>query len=287
MGLARGPTGIVWILVALGLWALQPWARLVALVIAGLALLEAVLAFFQFTGTGIGFGMAIMPLLFIWYLNSSEVKAAFGEGQPEPSAPTASPQPVAVPAPAPERQAVAAAPAAALAVAAPMAAAAATEPAAPPPVSPPVVAAAVAAEKPRAAHHMDIEDVAWISAADREKLAAAGIRTTDDLLTAGAKPYDREKIAAATGISGTRIREWVDSIDLMRVPGVGPQYSNLLEAAGVDSPAELAQRNPANLAITVQEVVAARPGIVHHLPSEAEVASWVDEARRLDKLVEH
>ena len=75
-------TGIVWILVALGLWALQPWARLVALIIAGIALLEAVLAFFQFTGTGAGFAMAIMPLLFIWYLNSSEVKEAFGEDSP-------------------------------------------------------------------------------------------------------------------------------------------------------------------------------------------------------------
>ena len=73
----------------------------------------------------------------------------------------------------------------------------------------------------------------------------------------------------------------------MRVPGVGPQYSDLLEAAGVDSPAELAQRNPANLAVTVQEVIAARPGIVHRTPSEAEVAAWVDAAKNLDKVVEH
>ena len=61
----------------------------------------------------------------------------------------------------------------------------------------------------------------------------------------------------------------------MRVPGVGPQYSDLLEAAGVDSPAELAQRNPTNLAITVQEVVAERPGIVRRIPTEAEIAAWV------------
>ena len=73
----------------------------------------------------------------------------------------------------------------------------------------------------------------------------------------------------------------------MRVPGVGPQYSDLLEAAGVDSPAELAQRNPANLAITVQEVVAARPGIVRRVPSEAEIAGWIEEAGRLDRVVEH
>ena len=86
-----------------------------------------------------------------------------------------------------------------------------------------------------------------------------------------------------TGISSKLIREWVDNVDLMRVPGVGPQYSDLLEAAGVGSPAELAQRNPANLAITVQEVVAARPGIVRRIPSEAEIAAWIEEAGKLDE----
>jgi cytochrome c oxidase subunit IV len=75
-------TGIVWILAAFGLWALQPWARLFALLMAGIALFEAVLAFFQFPGTGTGFAMAIMPALILWYLNSSEVKAAFGEPKP-------------------------------------------------------------------------------------------------------------------------------------------------------------------------------------------------------------
>ena len=75
-------TGIVWILVAFGLWGLQPWARTVAMIVAGFALFEAVLAFFQFPGTGIGFGMAIMPVLILWYLSTDEVKEAFGEGVP-------------------------------------------------------------------------------------------------------------------------------------------------------------------------------------------------------------
>ena len=112
-------------------------------------------------------------------------------------------------------------------------------------------------------------------------------RRPTSLLAAGAKPDDRERIAEATGISSKLILEWVDNVDLMRVPGVGPQYSDLLEAAGVDSPAELAQRNPANLAITVQEVVAARPGIVRRIPSEAEIAGWIEQAGKLDKVVEH
>lgn len=72
--------GILWVLVALGLWALQSWARVFAMIVAGLALLEAVLAFFQFPGTGVGFAMGIMPALILWYLSTSEVKEAFGEG---------------------------------------------------------------------------------------------------------------------------------------------------------------------------------------------------------------
>jgi hypothetical protein len=75
-------TGIVWIMVAFGLWGLQSWARIVAMVVAGFALFEAVLAFFQFPGSGIGFGMAIMPVLILWYLSTDEVKEAFGEGVP-------------------------------------------------------------------------------------------------------------------------------------------------------------------------------------------------------------
>jgi hypothetical protein len=75
-------TGIVWLLAAGGLWALQSWARLFAQIIAGFALFEAVLAFFQFPGTGVAFGMAIMPALILWYLSTPEVKAAFGEAEP-------------------------------------------------------------------------------------------------------------------------------------------------------------------------------------------------------------
>src|SRR5688572_3122027 len=71
--------GIAWLLVAFGLWALQPWARMLGLIIAGFSLFEAVIAFFQFPGTGIGFAMALMPLIILLYLNGREVKAAFGE----------------------------------------------------------------------------------------------------------------------------------------------------------------------------------------------------------------
>ena len=73
----------------------------------------------------------------------------------------------------------------------------------------------------------------------------------------------------------------------MRIPGVGSQYSDLLEAAGVDSPAELARRNAANLWTTFGEVIAARPGIVRRAPSESETAEWIAAAGSMEKAVTH
>ena len=78
-------TGIFWLLAALGLWALQSWARLFVQIMAGFAIFEAVLAFFQFPGTGIGFAMAIMPALILWYLSTDDVKEAFAESELPPA----------------------------------------------------------------------------------------------------------------------------------------------------------------------------------------------------------
>ena len=75
-------TGIAWLLVAGGLWALQPWARTATMIIAGFALFEATLAFFQFPGSGLGFAMAILPGLILVYLMSADTKVAFAENDP-------------------------------------------------------------------------------------------------------------------------------------------------------------------------------------------------------------
>ena len=75
-------TGIVWLLAAGGLWSLQPWARTFTMIIAGFALFEAVLAFFQFPGTGVGFAMALMPAFILWYLSTDDVVAAFAANEP-------------------------------------------------------------------------------------------------------------------------------------------------------------------------------------------------------------
>ena len=134
---------------------------------------------------------------------------------------------------------------------------------------------------------MNIEEVEGIGPANAGKLKTAGVDTTDELLERGATPAGRASLEGATGISHGKILEWVNHVDLMRIKGVGSEYSDLLEAAGVDSPAELARRNAANLATTVQEVVAARPSIVRRVPSEDELQGWIDQSKKLPKVVEH
>ena len=132
-----------------------------------------------------------------------------------------------------------------------------------------------------------IAEIEGVGAAHATALAAAGVKTTDDLLASAGSPTGRAGLARETGIGEDVLLGWVNRADLMRIPGVGSQYSDLLEAAGVDSPAELARRNAANLWTTFGEVIAARPGIVRRAPSESEVAEWIAAAGSIDKAVTH
>jgi len=133
---------------------------------------------------------------------------------------------------------------------------------------------------------MKIADVEGIGPSYAAKLQKAGVRTTDDLLKRGAKRSGREQLEKASGISHAKILEWVNHVDLYRIDGIGSEYSDLLEAAGVDSPAELAQRVATTLATKMAEVNA-RKKLVRHVPGEATVAAWIAQAKRLPKVVEH
>lgn len=134
---------------------------------------------------------------------------------------------------------------------------------------------------------MKIEEVEGIGEGAGGTLRAAGIATTDDLLMAGGSAGGRSKVSTMTGISEHQLLKWVNRVDLMRIPGVGSEYSDLLEAAGVDSPAELAQRNAANLAQTFQELDAARPNWIRRLPSQETVEEWIAAAKSLEAAVAH
>ena len=118
----------------------------------------------------------------------------------------------------------------------------------------------------------------------REKLVSYGLKTVEALLKQGASSSGRSKIAYGTGISSGLILEWVNHADLWRIKGVGEEYSDLLEEAGVDTVVELAQRNAENLYVKIKEVNMAKK-LVRRLPSEKQVADWVSQAKWLPRVV--
>lgn len=130
---------------------------------------------------------------------------------------------------------------------------------------------------------ISVEGIGEVYAA---KLAEAGLKTTDALLAAGATPKERAALAEQTGISPSLILRWVNLIDLFRIRGVGEEYSDLLEAAGVDTVPELAQRNPANLYAKMVEVNQEERR-VRRLPTQAQVADWVEQAKQLDRRIHY
>jgi predicted flap endonuclease-1-like 5' DNA nuclease len=130
---------------------------------------------------------------------------------------------------------------------------------------------------------IDIEGIGTVYAG---KLNEVGIDTTDDLLRMAGPASGRRTLAAESGIDERQLLEWVNRADLMRVKGVGEEYSDLLEAAGVDSPTELANRNAANLHATMAELNAAKK-LVRREPSLGEVERWIADAKTLDKVVTH
>jgi predicted flap endonuclease-1-like 5' DNA nuclease len=117
-----------------------------------------------------------------------------------------------------------------------------------------------------------------------QKLNEAGIATTEALLEKGASPQGRKALAEEAGISGKLILEWVNHADLFRVKGVGEEYADLLEEAGVDTVPELAQRNAANLHAKLEEVNAAKK-LVRKLPAASQVSDWIEQAKALPRVV--
>ncbi len=130
----------------------------------------------------------------------------------------------------------------------------------------------------------NIEYIEDVSEAYGSKLRAAGIDSPLVLLRRGATPSGRKEIAKATGLDETVILTWVNQCDLYRIKGVGKEYADLLEEAGVDTVVELAQRNAANLAAKLVEVNTAK-NLVEKLPSEKSVENWVGQAKELPRAV--
>jgi predicted flap endonuclease-1-like 5' DNA nuclease len=128
---------------------------------------------------------------------------------------------------------------------------------------------------------IDIEGVGGVYA---EKLTAAGIQTPEDLLESCAAPKGRKALAEKTGISDKLILKWTNHADLFRIKGVGPQFAELLEAAGVDTVKEFRHRVAANLQPKLEETNAQKH-ICGRVPAVAEIQKMIDQAKELEPKV--
>ena len=131
-----------------------------------------------------------------------------------------------------------------------------------------------------------IIDIEGIGEAYAPKLIKAGIKTVAELLKQGATPKGRAALAEATGISEKLILTWTNHADLFRVKGVGPQFSELLEASGVDTVKEFRHRVPENRVQKMQETNDAK-NLVRRVPSVKQVEKMIAQAKELPPVMKY
>lgn len=134
--------------------------------------------------------------------------------------------------------------------------------------------------------NMKIEEVEGIGPTYGEKLVACGVADTDTLLEKGCTVKGRKALAEETGLSEKNILKWVNMADLFRIKGVGSEYADLLERAGVDTVKELQHRRADNLTAKMTEVNDEKK-LTRRVPSESEVEGWINQAKELPPTVTH
>ncbi|MBN2481696.1 MAG: DUF4332 domain-containing protein [Bacteroidales bacterium] len=130
------------------------------------------------------------------------------------------------------------------------------------------------------------ERIEGIGAVIGKKLKSAGVGSTNALLRHSKTPQQRKELAKKSGLDEKQILKFANMADLLRINGVGPQFSELLEAAGVDTVVELAQRKAENLTQKMEETNAAKK-LCRRTPSLKEVKKWVQEAQKLPRVIEY
>ncbi len=129
-----------------------------------------------------------------------------------------------------------------------------------------------------------IEAIEGIGEVYADKLREVGVRTVEKLLKEGASKKGRADLAESTGISEKLILTWTNHADLFRITGIGSQYAELLEAAGVDTVVELSTRNAENLCNKMLEVNEEKK-LVRRPPALSMVEDWVAQAGKLPRVI--
>lgn len=131
-----------------------------------------------------------------------------------------------------------------------------------------------------------ITEIEGIGPTYGDKLAQANIKNTDDFLKFCADAKGRKAVSGDTGIPEKLLLGWANMADLMRINGIGKQYSELLEAAGVDTVKELRNRRADNLTAKMQEVNEVKK-LARTTPAQSVVEGWVEQAKTLDPKISH
>lgn len=131
-----------------------------------------------------------------------------------------------------------------------------------------------------------IEDIEGIGPAFAEKLASVGIKNTDAFLKHCADRKGRKRVSNHADLSEKHLLKWANLADLMRISGIGPQYSELLEAAGVDTVKELRNRNAENLAARMKTVQQEKK-LTRTAPGVSTVSRWIARAKELEPVISH
>ncbi|MDO4695643.1 DUF4332 domain-containing protein [Porphyromonas sp.] len=131
-----------------------------------------------------------------------------------------------------------------------------------------------------------IEEIEGIGPVLGKKFRAAGITSTDALLKACTTKKNRKELAEKVGINEAQVLKFANQVDLFRIKGVGSEYAELLEAAGVDTVKELAQRKPENLCEKMAEVNEKKK-LVRRVPPLKSVQNWIEQAKTLPRALEY
>jgi len=131
---------------------------------------------------------------------------------------------------------------------------------------------------------VNIIDIEGVGPANAKKLREAGVRSVAGLLKQGGTAKGRQALASATGIDPSRLLEWINHADLFRIRGIGSEYADLLEAAGVDTVPELRQRNASALYKTLVKKNKEKR-LVRKMPTTEQVSTRVEQAKKLPRAI--
>ncbi len=131
-----------------------------------------------------------------------------------------------------------------------------------------------------------LSEIEGLDESMEQKLKSAGITTEEELVAASATSKDRTELSRKIDVAEKVILKWANRADLARVKGIGTEYADLLEAAGVDTVPELAQRKAENLLVKLTEVNTEYK-FVKKLPTEKQLEDWIEQAKNLPRVLHY